>query len=147
MISNSLALTESQTNLLFSIRRKVTFEKLISNCVTCCLKTALCVPSPYELMGFPNWIITSLNLLHTHNSNMKISTELQLFVISNWICFEFQVTNILLVSLWYWRSYQHHTDLCNQWKSYTWNYVLCTYVLWNGQHSFYQIIGVSFGVV
>jgi len=134
MISHSFALT-------------VTYEKLISNCVTCCVKTTLCVPSPYELMGFPNWIITSLNLLHTHNSNRKISTQIQLFVILNLIGFEIQVADWLLVSLCYWRSCQHNTDLCTQWASYTWNYVVCTYILWNGQHNFYQTICVSFGIV
>jgi len=133
-------------DLFFSIRRQVAYNKLMANWVTCSVKTALCVVSPYELLGFPNSIIISLNLFLTQNSNKRISTEFQLFVISNWIGFEIQVADWLLVSLCYWSSYQHHTDLCNQRASYTWNYVACTYILRNGERNFYQIIGVSFGV-
>ena len=89
MISHVLVLTESQTNLFSSIRRQGTYNSLIVNWVTCSVKTAPCVPSPYELMGFPIWIIISLSLLHTLNSNTKISTEIQLFIFSYWIGFEF----------------------------------------------------------
>jgi hypothetical protein len=104
------------------------------------LRKALCVPSPCELMGFRNWTISSLNLLHTQNSNSKISTEIQLPVFYNWIGFEFQLGDWLLFSLCYRSSYQYHTDLCIQWASYTWNNVACTYILRSRQHNFYQIM-------
>jgi hypothetical protein len=85
----------------------------------------------HELMGIPNWITNSLIIFFPKFILWKCPKINLVHETWNLIGSDFHVADCLLVSLCYWCSDRHHTDLCTQWTLFTWIWFEQTYSVKN----------------
>jgi len=69
-------------------------------------------------------------------SSPEVSPEFPLFVISNLIGTDIQITDWLWVYFCYCSSHRHHTDLVSHWTPCVCNWFACSCSSGNGQHNF-----------